>query len=153
MWGDRVQVRRLVAALYQAKVEANAADDRSQRANRNRALRRLRFAIAHAVRAPVDLGAPREPDADVDGALPWTRGARVGAKSDGRPRRARRGSRARRAILDVLDAAAGSVSVAATYLGGTTGQLSKVLVKDDALLTAANRVRATHGLGPLKRRK
>ena len=127
---------------------ANCAEDRSQHVNKQRALRRLRFVIARdGPRTPVDLDADAFADADLAGILPWTAAARVGAKSDRRPRAERR-------LLDVLDAARGSVADAAAYLGGgSTAQLSKVLVKDGDLLAAANRVRAGHALGPLRRRK
>ena len=41
--------------------------------------------------------------------------------------------------------------MAAEYLGGSTGQLAKVLTKDEQLYKAANAVRQKFDLGPLKR--
>lgn len=129
-------------------VVANAADERSQHKNKAIAVKRLRRAIAHNVRRTTpDVEQPASTlDPHLSGILPWSRGVdRVGAKNDARPR-------AEQLLLDVFDAAKGSVSVAATYLGGTTGQLSKLLIKDDALFTATNKIRQRHNLGPLKRR-
>ena len=61
--------------------------------------------------------------------------------------------RAEQALLDVLDACNGSIGDAATYLGGSTGQLSKVLTKDMRLKDAANAIRRNFDLGPLRSRK
>ena len=57
------------------------------------------------------------------------------------------------ALLDVLDACNGSIGDAASYLGGSTGQLSKVLTKDNRLKDAANAIRRRFDLGPLRARK
>jgi hypothetical protein len=126
-------------------VVAHAAEDRSQHVNKRRALRRLRTNIAHNVRRPVDLDEPFDDDACA-GLLPWTAAQRIGAKSALRPR-------AEQALLDVLDACGGSVGDAATYLGGSTGQLSKVLTKETRLKDAANAIRRSFDLGPLRARK
>ena len=130
-------------------VVANAADERSQHANKAIALKRLRRAIAHEVRRTtpdVEVAAADGIDGDLAGILPWTRAERVGAKNPARPR-------VEQLLLDVVDAAEGALAVAAAHLGGTTGQLSKVLVKDDALFTATNRIRQRHKLAPLKRKR
>ena len=126
-------------------VVANAMEDRSQHVNKRRALNRLRTNIAHNVRRPVDLDAPFDNE-ECAGLLPWTKVERVGAKSEKRPR-------AEQALLDVLDACNGSIGDAATYLGGSTGQLSKVLTKDTRLKDAANSIRRRFDLGPLRARK
>jgi hypothetical protein len=125
-------------------VVAHAAEDRSQHVNKRRALRRLRTNIAHSVRRPVDLDAPF--DNECAGLLPWTSAQPIGAKSALRPR-------AEQALLDVLDACGGSIGDAATYLGGSTGQLSKVLTKETRLKDAANSIRRRFDLGPLRSRK
>ena len=126
-------------------VVASAAEDRSQHVNKRRALRRLRTNIAHSVRRPVDLEEPFDNE-ECAGLLPWTKAERIGAKSDKRPR-------AEQALLDVLDACGGSIGDAATYLGGSTGQLSKVLTKETRLKDAANSIRRRFDLGPLRARK
>ena len=126
-------------------VVASAAEDRSQHVNKRRALNRLRTNIAHSVRRPVDLDEPFDNE-ECAGLLPWTSAQRVGAKSPLRPR-------AEQALLDVLDACGGSIGDAATYLGGSTGQLSKVLTKDTRLKDAANAIRRRFDLGPLRARK
>ena len=127
-------------------VVASAAEDRSQHVNKRRALNRLRTNIAHSVRRPVDLDAPFDNDDVCAGLLPWTSVQRVGAKSPLRPR-------AEQALLDVLEACNGSIGDAATYLGGSTGQLSKVLTKETRLKDAANAIRRNFDLGPLRARK
>ena len=126
-------------------VVANAMEDRSQHVNKRRALRRLRTNIAHNVRRPVDLDEPFDNE-ECAGLLPWTSAQPIGAKSPLRPR-------AEQALLDVLEACGGSIGDAATYLGGSTGQLSKVLTKDTRLKDAANSIRRRFDLGPLRSRK
>ena len=129
-------------------VVANAADERSQHRNKAIAVKRLRRAIAHDVRRTTpDVAEPAESlDPHLAGILPWTKGERVGAKSEHR-------ARAEQLLLDVVFAAEGSLSIAAAHLGGTTGQLSKLLVKDDDLFTAANKIRQRCSLAPLKRKR
>ena len=126
-------------------VVANAMEDRSQHVNKRRALRRLRTNIAHNVRRPVDLDAPFDNE-ECAGLLPWTSVPRVGIKSALQPR-------AEQALLDVLEACNGSIGDAASYLGGSTGQLSKVLTKDTRLKDAANAIRRSFDLGPLRSKK
>jgi hypothetical protein len=141
----RNKVESAVRLTHRSGVVANAMEDRSQHVNKRRALRRLRTNIAHSVRRSVDLDEPFDNDACA-GLLPWTSAPRVGAKSALRPR-------AEQALLDVLDACNGSVGDAASYLGGSTGQLSKVLTKDTRLKDAANAIRRRFDLGPLRSRK
>ena len=109
--------------------------------NQKHAVRRLRLAIAHGVRRPADAG-----DEVLAGILPWTGAARVGAKNPARPLAEQR-------LLDVLHECGGSVSDAAARLGGSTGQLSKVLTKEQGLLTAANAVRQRNGQKPLRNKR
>lgn len=54
------------------------------------------------------------------------------------------------ALLDLLFAVEGSVSEAAKTLGLSTGALSRLILSDDSLRTAANELRASKGLKPLK---
>ena len=92
------------------------------------------------------MDAPFDNDDVCAGLLPWTSAQRVGPKNALRPR-------AEQALLDVLDACGGSIGDAASYLGGSTGQLSKVLTKDTRLKDAANSIRRRFDLGPLRARK
>ena len=126
-------------------VVASASEDRSQHVNKRRALNRLRTNIAHSVRRPVDLDEPFDNE-ECAGLLPWTSAQKIGAKSALRPR-------AEQVLLDVLYACNGSIGDAASYLGGSTGQLSKVLTKDSRLKDAANAIRKSFDLGPLRSRK
>ncbi|CAO1944150.1 unnamed protein product [Urochloa humidicola] len=54
------------------------------------------------------------------------------------------------ALLDLLYAVEGSVSDAAKILGLSTGALSRLILSDDSLRTAANELRASKGLKPLR---
>ena len=85
------------------------------------------------------------------GILPWAPRSKasppvVGKKNPERPR-------GEQYLLDVLDAASGSVGDAAAYLRTSTSQLSKLLCADTDLLAAANAVRGEHGLKPLQPRR
>jgi len=118
-----------------------ATESRSQHENRLRALRRLHEALALRVRHPV--AGEGVPEA-IAGAI----------RRDGRLKLGRRDARylpAAAAVLDVLQAAAGSVSDAAARLRLTTGNLSSFLTGDDALMTEANRIRTSFGLRSLIR--
>lgn len=125
-------------------VVANAADERSQHKNKAIALKRLRKVIAHKVRTSEywDLG--ELPD-ELRALLPWESGNRIGRKSELRPLAEQR-------LLDVFETTQGSLADTARALGGTTGQLSKLLTADDDLFGAANGIRTQHGLSPLRRR-
>ncbi|KAM0925917.1 hypothetical protein ACQ4PT_003810 [Festuca glaucescens] len=54
------------------------------------------------------------------------------------------------ALLDLLFAVEGSVSEAAKILGLSTGALSRLILSDDSLRAAANELRASKGLKPLR---
>jgi hypothetical protein len=121
-------------------LQVSATESRSQHENRLRALKRLRTALALRVRQPAREGVPEAVAACIgrDGRL--TVGARDGhflACASG--------------VLDVLQAHEGRVSDAARQLGISTGNLSRFLTGEDEVMTAANGVRATFGLGPLRR--
>ena len=55
-------------------------------------------------------------------------------------------------LITVVDECQGVVGDAGKRLGLSTGQLSKVLTSDRALLAAVNQIRQRHGLRPLKAR-
>jgi len=132
-------------------VVANAADERSQLRNREIALKRLKFKIAHFVRRteewlePLDVETQPAPDDKIPDELrsflPWKRppnGERIGRKSVLRPL-------AEQALLDVFDAAKGSLAITAAFLGTSTAQISKLLTSDEDLFIAANSIRSIHG--------
>jgi hypothetical protein len=117
-----------------------AEESRSQAENRARALRRMREALALRLRKAVPSeGVPSEVQACID-----KRGRLYVGRRDARylPAAA--------AVLDVLASLEGSVGETARRLGITTGNLSSFLTGDPNLLTEANRVRASHGLRPLR---
>jgi hypothetical protein len=123
-------------------ITAIAEESRSQAENRQRALRRLRKAIALRVRRPIaeDI-VPQEIRACIDG-----KGRLSVGRRDGRY------LAAAASILDVLVAAEGSISSAASRLGITTGNLSAYLTSDEDLMTEVNRIRADRGLRALGRK-
>lgn len=154
-------------------IVANAAEERSQHQNKARALKRLRKLIAYRVRTSEDwiesaansVGEEEQsaelPD-ELKAILPWQGGVkqRIGKKSERRPI-------AEQLLLDVIDYHSGSLAdsvrvvqknllshrrAQARFLGGSTGQLSKVLTADDDLYGATNAVRAKHDLTPIKRK-
>jgi hypothetical protein len=118
-----------------------ASESRSQAENRARALRRLRRALALRVRQPVAAaGVPAPIAAVID--------------KTGRLRVGKRDSRylpAAAAVLDLLDAHAGSLRDVAARLAVSTANLAGFLTDDDELMTAANHLRARHGRRPLRR--
>jgi hypothetical protein len=123
-------------------ITATAEESRSQAENRQRALRRLRKAIALRIRRPVaDDIVPQEIRACIDGK------GRLGVG-----RRDERYLAAAASVLDVLVAAEGSLSSAAFRLGITTGNLSAYLTSDEDLMTEVNRIRTDRGLRALRRK-
>jgi hypothetical protein len=119
-----------------------AADDRSQRVNRVRAIRRLREAIALHVRQDIDLGA-YHPSELLAGCI----------TADGQIRVGRRGERyypAVSEILDLLSACGLRVSDAAGHVGVSTAHLVKFIQRDPKLWECVNRMRTTVGMKPLR---
>jgi hypothetical protein len=118
-----------------------AEESRSQHENRDRALRRLRQALALRLRQPVsDDGVPEAVQACID--------------KRGRIEVGRRDARylpAAAAVLDMLVALNGSMADTAKRLGISTGNLSDFLTGDDDLMLEATRIRAGFGLRPLRR--
>jgi hypothetical protein len=122
-------------------LSAVATETRSQARNRANALERLRHRLAVELRRRVDLESFRPPD--------WL----VTATSGGAPARLRRRPddylAAVGLVLDIVAAAAGSVSDAARHLGVRTANLVSFLQRDDDALAYVNRLRARAGLRAL----
>lgn len=125
-------------------VSAIGEDSRSQAENKIHAVRRLRSAIALAVREPVGL----------DGYAPSPRLAALIAGGT-----APLGARTRltgeywAAIAELLDVlVAGDLEIAATAqrLGITTGALSKLLLHDDLVARTVNDLRRARSMRPLR---
>jgi hypothetical protein len=118
-----------------------AVESRSQHENRARAVRRLREAIALTMRNAVP------PDADWPGfyAAALARDASLHVS----PRHADYLPIVQH-VLDVLAANKGSVSDSLEALGVSTGQLVRFLREDPKLWDHVNRLRAQHGLKPLR---
>ena len=124
-------------------VSAIGEDSRSQSENKLHAVRRLRAAIALAVREPIAVDAPVSPRlaALVAGGTPP-----LGAKT-------RLTGEYWAAIGELLDLlVAGGVEIAATAarLGVTTGALSKLLLHDDHVARTVNDLRRARGMRPLR---
>jgi hypothetical protein len=125
-------------------VTAIGEDSRSQAENKVHAVRRLRAAIALAVREPVGLdgyaASPRLAALVAGGTAPL--GARTRLTGDYWA-----------AIAELLDLlVAGDLEIAATAqrLGVTTGALSKLLLHDDQVARAVNDLRRARGMRPLR---
>jgi len=118
-----------------------AEESRSQHENKARALRRLRMAIALSRRGPIPADW-RPPDA-------WA----ASRSADGRiaiSRRNRDYPVVVAIVLDVLAHGRGRLRDSAALLGISTGQLSRFLVNDGKVLSAANRIRSDQGLATLR---
>jgi len=121
-------------------VTVTATESRSQHENRARAIRRLRRAIALEVREPP----PAEPCTAVRQAIADAVWPRIGRKSAEYLLVAAE-------VLDRLADRKGHVSEVATALGASTASLVKFLALDDDLWQAANRLRQTFALKPLRK--
>ncbi|WVZ67887.1 hypothetical protein U9M48_016904 [Paspalum notatum var. saurae] len=128
---------------------AQAVEDRSQHKNRASALSRLRTLIALKVRRPINLE-NYTPPVELLQILPLkstVRGKDVGPQIGPNNSKFSPGMQA---LLDLLFAVEGSVSDAAKILGLSTGALSRLILSDDSLRAAANELRASKGLKPLR---
>ncbi|KAL5226283.1 hypothetical protein ABZP36_014548 [Zizania latifolia] len=128
---------------------AQAVEDRSQHKNRASALSRLRTLIALKVRKPINLE-EYTPPVELLQILPLKStirrkdvGPQIGPNNP-------KFAPGMQALLDLLFAVEGSVSEAAKILGLSTGAVSRLILSDDSLRTAANELRAAKGLKPLK---
>jgi len=119
-----------------------AADDRSQKVNTVRAIRRLREAIALHVRA--ELGLERYlPSALLKSCITADGRLAVGQRND-------RYYSAVREVLDVLAACGTRVSDAAERIGVSTAHLVKFIQEDPKIWERVNQMRAEAGVNPLR---
>ena len=118
-------------------VMVTGEERRSQHENKQKALARLRMALALQVRS--SHFALHESVQDIFAAGP----VRVNARNPLYPQVCA-------AVLDGLFACRGSLSAAAQLLHLSTGQLVKTVARDGDLLTAANRLRDYFDLQPVK---
>ena len=122
------------------RVQATAADSRSQHDNRRRALDRLRLALALQVRQEFAPASP--PPAwwnqiiDPSGHIRMSRRNPVYCPAIAH-------------VLDVLDAAGGSLADAARALGTNTSNLVDTLADDALVWAATQHLRQRHGLPTL----
>ncbi|MCH2175229.1 MAG: peptide chain release factor-like protein [Lentisphaeria bacterium] len=112
-------------------VSVEADEDRSQHKNKEQAVKRLRIAIAYHLRS--------------DEAPVWNGSNILNAKNPQYPKLVA-------IILDSFAQNEWSVKNAANALGWSTGNLNKVLMRDQQLLAKVNRERHNKGYSPLKRR-
>lgn len=127
-----------------------AVEERSQHANRARALRRLRLAIALHVRTPVEVAAGADGAAAQD---PPGATVRAALAPDGRIAVGRRDERYLFVVADVLDlmeACGGRVSEVAERVGTSTAHVVKFLQSEPKLWERVNQMRAAGGLKPLR---
>lgn len=124
-------------------VSAEADESRSQHENRARAVRRLRLALATAVREPVNLEG-WEPPASLT--------LFVRAGSGPAIRREPRYAAAVATVFDVLEASGWSLADAAARLGVSTAALGRFVAEEETVFRAANTRRRALGLSPLRTR-
>jgi len=123
-------------------LSVTAADDRSQRVNMVRAIRRLREAIALRVRA--ELGLERYQPSELLGSC---------ITPDGRIAVGQRNDRyffAVGEVLDVLAACGMRVSDAAVRIGISTAHLVKFIQNDPKMWDRVNQMRSEAGVKPLR---
>jgi hypothetical protein len=125
-------------------VTAIGEDSRSQAENKVHAVRRLRAAIALAVREPVTLDghapSPRLAALVAGGTAPL--GARTRLTGDYWAAIAE--------LLDLLVAGDLEIGTTAQRLGITTGALSKLLLHDEQVARVVNDLRRARGMRPLR---
>lgn len=119
-------------------LSVEATESRSQHENRTRALRRLRYAVALKLRAPVTVERYTAP-AELAAAV----GTGVG-------RRDARFLTAIAGLFDLLEAVDWQLRTAAQALGVSTAAVSRLLEQDSAVFRAANERRRALELRPLR---
>ncbi|MDA0841689.1 MAG: peptide chain release factor-like protein [Planctomycetota bacterium] len=119
-----------------------ATESRSREENRTSALRHLRRTIALEIRRDLDLDHYKSPALTI-GYQDASNRFRINKKNPHWPLVVSH-------ILDLLQATRGRVSECSNLLGCSTGQLIDFLSIEPDLLAAANAVRASHGVKPLK---
>ncbi len=121
-------------------IQVVGTESRSQIENRRRALRRLRLALALALRNEIgDDGTSPLPEDWKD------RTGRIAIS----PKDARFPDAVAR-VLSRIDSSRGRIGEAAETLGVSTSQLLRFLRREPAAWAEAARIRSRHGLGPLK---
>ena len=115
-------------------------ESRSQHQNKARALKRLRLAIALAVREPVDVS--WKPPAVYEKYRRPGGGIEISRRSPDYPVLLA-------VVLDAIAACEGNLRGTTTLLRLKTAQLSKFIVSERKLLDAVNRIRHEAGLRPL----
>lgn len=126
-----------------------ASERRSQHQNRATALGRLRRGIALGVRREVDLGMYHPPLA-LQRVLPRSIRTEVPSKDRVGPRH-REFWTGVGPLLDLFAAVGGSTADCAALIGCSSNQLTKLFASEPHLWAAANDVRTTRGLKPLRR--
>ncbi len=119
-------------------VTVTGEERRSQHQNKQKAIGRLRMALALQVR-----NTEFHLEENVQTVFAAAGPVRVNSKNELYPQVCA-------AVLDALYAAKGSLSAAAGFLNVSTGQLVKLISRDGDVLTAANRLREYFGLKPVK---
>ncbi len=119
-------------------VMVTGEERRSQHENKQKALGRLRMALALQVRS-----AHFELNESIQNIFAAAGPVRINARNPLYPQVCA-------AVLDALFACSGSLSSAAQLLHLSTGQLVKIVARDGDLLTAANRLRDYFDLKPVK---
>jgi hypothetical protein len=120
---------------------AIAEESRAQGENKARALRRLREHLALDLRAAAPPAISARLAAVVAGGT-----APLGERTREKPEYLL----AMAELLDVFAGAGGEVAATAARLGVTTGATSKLLLHDERVARAANRMRTARGLRPLR---
>lgn len=140
----RNKTESAVRLRHPSGVSAIAEDTRSQGENRAIALARLREHLAWELRQPIDLAgyapSPRLAALVAGGTAP------LGARTRATPAYLA----AMAELLDLFVALGGEVALTAQRLGVSTGATSKLLLHDDRVGRVVNRIRAAHGLRPLR---
>lgn len=126
---NKVETAIRLTLLSHPQIVAAGAECRSQKANREVALSRLRQTIALTLRA--------EPTG------PWTGETRMNIAN---PRYAM----LQAALLDALDAQGYDLGNAARVLNFSVGQLRRLLGRDSHLSELVNRERQSRGMSPLR---
>jgi len=126
-------------------IAAHGDSSRSQHANKQAAIRRLRMNIACRCRRPIDLDRIELPQAVAECLFTPRQ------RSQTAPRRLQIGPKDHRFwqvsafLLDLLDASQGRLAQTAGHLGITTSNLATVLQSERHLLAAAQDIRRRHG--------
>ena len=123
-------------------IVALGQETRSQHRNRERALRRLRRAIALQLRRPLALD-DYTPPPHLHAILAAPKTRRIGPRHRDYPRGVQ-------ALLDLFLALDCVVGETAAHAGVSTGALSRLIVADPNLLRTVNQLRAERGLRPLR---